>query len=89
MLWNDWWEIARQSVYYEEILRRMMQPVQHRIPSLLDMRDTIFRRVAEEEIFLKYICQTSALGIGFISSYYICKQKRMEDTVCGNMEERK
>ena len=52
---NDWWEIARQSVYYEEILRRMMQPVQHRIPSLLDMRDTIFPKGSRRRKFFKNI----------------------------------
>lgn len=49
----QWWHLARQSVYYEEILRRTMMPVQRRVPTKLDMRDTLFPKGTRRRMFLK------------------------------------
>ncbi len=50
---SDWWQIARQSVYYEEIMRRLLTPVQHRVSSKLDVRDTLFPKGTRRRKFLK------------------------------------
>lgn len=50
---DQWWDVAKKSVYYEEIIRRMENPKVHKQSSLSEILDAIFPKGSRHREFVK------------------------------------
>lgn len=50
---DQWWDVAKKSVYYEEIIRRMANPKVHKQSSLAEILDAIFPKGTKRREIVK------------------------------------